>query len=196
MLNRGMTLIEILVAVAIVALILALGVPSLGTYLQGAKLASATGGYIAGLQMARAEAIRRNLPVEFVLTETPVDTADLPNALAPSATGRNFVVRASGPAGFVLVEAKSAAEGSGGSGGTSSVTVTGAGAPDAFDGRVPFNGLGSVVGDNTYTLNVANPAGGACHPSGPMRCLRVVVQAGGQIGSCDPQAPFGDSRAC
>lgn len=194
-----MTLIEILVAVAILALVLALGVPSLGTYLQGAKLANATSGYVAALQMARAEAIRRNVPVEFILTETAVDTADLANAVAPSTTGRNYVIRASDPtpaATFLLVEAKAGAEGGGGAGGTSSITVTGAGGPAAFDGRVPFNGLGSTVGDNAYTLDIANPAGGACAPAGPMRCLRVFVRPGGQIGSCDTQAAFGDSRAC
>jgi len=31
---------------------------------------------------------------------------------------------------------------------------------------------------------------------GNVRCRRITVSPGGQISSCDPAAPAGDSRAC
>ena len=60
------------------------------------------------------------------------------------------------------------------------VTVTGA-------STITFNGLGRITGTAT-TIDVANPTGGACAAaSGPMRCLRVVVTAGGEVRMCDPK---------
>ena len=65
----------------------------MGTFLQNSKLSSAAASYYSGIQLARAEAIRRNVETQFVLTGTPVTTANLPNALVPSVNGANWVVR-------------------------------------------------------------------------------------------------------
>ena len=85
--QRGFTLIELLVGLTVLAVLLGLGVPAMGTYLQNSKLASAAASYYSGLQMARTEAIRRNLRTEFVLTDTPISTADLGNAASTRAAG-------------------------------------------------------------------------------------------------------------
>ena len=93
--QRGFTLIELLVGMTLLAVLLGLGAPAMGTYLQNSKLASAAASYYTGLQMARTEAIRRNVRTEFVLT----DTRGLPrrtsrNAAGADVSGRNWVVRA------------------------------------------------------------------------------------------------------
>jgi type IV fimbrial biogenesis protein FimT len=196
---RGFTLVELLVGVTILGALLALGAPAMGTYLQNSKLASAASSYYSGLQTARTEAIRRNVPTQFVLTDTPVTTSDLANVAAPAVAGRNWIVRAaSGPADFVpVIEAKAAGEGNGSSSGLAIVLAGAASAPVVFDGTVPFNGFGGTATNTTYTIDVSNPAGGDCAAaSGPMRCRRIVVSPGGQIAVCDPAAPAGDSRAC
>ena len=59
--SRGFTITEMLVAIAIVAIMLGLGVPSITAYIESAKLNSAAQGYLSGVQMARATAIRQNL---------------------------------------------------------------------------------------------------------------------------------------
>ncbi|MEO5843202.1 MAG: prepilin-type N-terminal cleavage/methylation domain-containing protein, partial [Caldimonas sp.] len=134
--QRGFTLVELLVGLTLIAVLLGLGVPAMGTYLQNSKLASAASSYFAGLQMARTEAIRRNVRTEFVMTDTPVSVANIANVAAPAIAGRNWVVRAaSGPAAFLAIEVKSGAEGDGGT--VAAIQVTGsASAPAVFDGRI------------------------------------------------------------
>lgn len=186
----GVTLIELLIGITIVAVALALGLPSMSTYIQNNKIASVVGNYHAGLQVARTEAIRSNDPVEFVMTNgTGVGAT-------PSANGRNWVVRAVPLVGAArLIDQKIAAEGEGSVG--QSVQVTVLAAPAGFDGRVTFNGFG-VPTENPYSFDVVNPVLGACAPGGPARCRRINVTSGGQITACDPaaSAAVGDTRAC
>jgi prepilin-type N-terminal cleavage/methylation domain-containing protein len=99
--QRGFTIVELLIGITILAMLLALGAPAMGTYLQNSKLGSAASNYFQGAQMARTEAIRRNVRTEFVLTDTPIATANLANVVAPAVNGRNWIVRAA--AGWRLV---------------------------------------------------------------------------------------------
>ena len=92
--QRGFTLVELLVGITLLAVLIGLGAPAMGNYLQNSKLASVASSYFTGIQMARAEAIRRNVRTEFVFTNDPVSTPDIANALSPAAGGRNWVVRA------------------------------------------------------------------------------------------------------
>ena len=193
----GFTIVELLIGMSLLAVLLGIGAPMMGRYLQNSKIASAAGSYFNGLQTARTEAVRRNVRTEFVLTDTAVSTADLANTLALATTGRNWVVRAaSGPAAFLTVEAKAGAEGEAAS--AAAIQIAGsASAPAVFDGRIPFNGFGSTADGASYFIDISNPAAGACAGSGgTIRCRRIAVSPGGQIVSCDPAAAAGDSRAC
>jgi len=188
--RRGFTLIEVLVGITLVALLMALGVPAMRTFNQNNKIRSAAADYYSGLQTARAEAIRSNLPVEFVLTAATGAGA------APSITGRNWVVRAIPPlpAVPVLIDQKTGLDGEGGT--TQAIAVNVSVAPAGFDGRITFNSFGAPTA-NPYSIDVTNPALGACFPGGPARCKRINVSAGGQITACDPQVALAsDSRAC
>ena len=198
MLNRGgFTLVELLVGMAIVAILLALGVPSIAEYLQSAKMNSAAQSYLTGLQLARSEAIRRNLGVQFVLTDTAINPG-VENAAVAAANGQNWIVRWFDAASATsrLIEAKSAAEGSASVASPPAVTIAGVGAPTPFAGVVAFNGFGAPAGGDAFQFDVQNPQGGACAPAGPMRCPRIIVTTGGEVRLCDPVAVAGDSRAC
>jgi type IV fimbrial biogenesis protein FimT len=187
--GRGFTLIEMLFGVAMVAILLALGAPAFSTFLQNARLGTRAKSFYSGLQLARSEAIRRNLPVEFILTDTPTDTPNLENAAASTPLGRNWVVRVqpAASAAYELIEAKSGMEG----GDLASLQVT-----STTDG-LAFNGTGGTIDGLPQQLDVSNPAGGLCAPAGPMRCWRIVVGPGGQIRMCDPAvAAAGDTRKC
>ena len=63
--QRGVTLIELMIGLAIVALVLFVAVPSFGIFLQNSQIRNAAGSVLDGLQLARNEAIRRNSPVRF-----------------------------------------------------------------------------------------------------------------------------------
>jgi len=203
--TRGFTIIELMVALTILGIVVAMAIPTFGGMIQNSKIGSSAKSYQIGIQTARAEAIRRNLPVEFVLTQSAI-AAGIENAAVPAANGQNWIVRyadAADPAcggAFCLVESKSAQEGSGQSSGTSSVLVSGAAtAPSSatFTGILTFNGFGGTAGGETFVLAITNPAGGACAASGgPMRCQQIQVRPGGQVSVCDPNAPADDSRHC
>ncbi len=195
--RRGFTLIEVLVTMSILALLLALGAPAMGTYLQNSKLAAATSSLYTAVQTARTEAIRRNVQAQFVLTDTPVSTADIANALAPAVAGRNWVVRAASGAVFVPIESKAGAEGEASTAPPAVQVAGAASAPVVFDGTIPFNGFGQTFTGVRYVIDVSNPTAGICADAGgTIRCRRIVVSPGGQIAACDPAAPVGDSRAC
>jgi type IV fimbrial biogenesis protein FimT len=61
--NRGFTLIEILVVVSIMAVLLALGVPSMREAIERNTVSGHINTFIGGLRYARSEAIRAGVPV-------------------------------------------------------------------------------------------------------------------------------------
>ena len=200
--TRGFTMVELLVTMAILALLLALGLPAMGTYLQNAKLGAATSSLYSAIQTARTEAIRRNARAQFVFTDTPVSTINLGNALVPAVGGRNWVVRADlGGGNFASIDSKAGVEGE--SAAVPAIQMAGAAVvpTPAFDGTITFGPLGAPVdaigNPATYTIDITNPLAGVCvTAAGTIRCRRITVQAGGQITACDPAAPAGDSRWC
>ena len=189
--QRGFSIIELATALTIIALLLALGMPSLSEYVQNARLGTAAQSFVNGLNLARSEAIRRNAPVEFMVTSDVIGPG-VENTASANGSGTNWIVRyqvgASGP--YFPVEVKSMLDGGGLA---PSVTVA------ASDPLVTFNSLGGTTtglinGGTAITLK--NPPMGLCAPVGPVRCWTVVVRPGGQVHLCDPAAAVGDSRAC
>lgn len=187
--QAGFSLIELAIAITIMAILIMLGMPSFSEYMANARLGAAAQSFYTGLNIARSEAIRRNSTVEFAMTNTPL-APGIENTLAPDVTGRNWVVRARPSASAVYdtppIDSKTALEGGGA---TPSVAI------NATTAIVTFDGLGA----NTSVANVItvdNPPAGLCAPAGPVRCWDVRVGAGGQVQLCDRAAPLGDSRAC
>jgi len=195
-------MIELLVSVAIVAILIGLGVPSISGYIESAKLNASAQSYLSGVQTARAAAIRQNLRTEFVLTDTPVETANIEDNLVESPNGQNWVVRTVDPTraqpAYVLIESKAAAEGAATTASLPSILITGLGAPTAFTGIVPFNGFGGTADASNYQFDLqSSRVGAACAPAGPMRCPRILVPAGGLARICDPLVfAATDSRGC
>lgn len=63
----GFTLIELLVVIAVMAVCMTLAAPSFSKMISNYRVRSGAEGILNGLNMARAEAIRRNAPVTFKL---------------------------------------------------------------------------------------------------------------------------------
>jgi type IV fimbrial biogenesis protein FimT len=189
----GFTVIELMITIVMVAVLLVLGAPAFGTYLDNVKLRTTAETFLAGVQMARSEAIRRNASVDFVLTNNDVSGANLnPDT---STSGQNWLIRTSDLATFI--ESKTGIEGSG--------SATGEASPVQVNGTVAtitFNNFGATTLGAAATFQFTNPRGGACAADGgPMRCLNVVVAPGGQSRLCDPAVSAaataaGDTRGC
>lgn len=65
---RGFTLIEMMIVVVIVGVLLAVGVPSLTTWVSTNKAAATTEFYMEGFRMARQQAVGHNAASRIVLT--------------------------------------------------------------------------------------------------------------------------------
>lgn len=198
-LERGVTLIELLIGLAIMAIVLFLGVPAFSTFLQNTQIRNAAETTLQGLDLARAEAVRLNSPVRFQLV------SDLTASCTLSGSSLNWIVSLQDPTGACnaapaggnastaaapqIVEVKPASEGTG----NVSVAATGG-------SSLVFNGLGRVTGAGITQLDFSNPNGGNCQTAGtpgPMRCLRIQVSTGGQAKLCDPKVTDAtDPRVC
>jgi type IV fimbrial biogenesis protein FimT len=73
---RGLTLIELMVAIAVLATVLAIGVPSLQGAMNNSRLSSAANELTSAVHLGRAEAIKRNRTVVLCRSETLTSCAD------------------------------------------------------------------------------------------------------------------------
>lgn len=195
----GFSLIEMMIAVVIAALLIMIGLPNMSLWLNNTRLRTAGETLLTGLQLARAEAVRRNTTVRFQLV------SDLTSACALSTSGTSWVVSLADPTGACeaapsdinppqIIQKKSGAEG------TSGVVLAAGGAA-----TVHFNGLGRVTTPggvlNMTNIEITNPAVGVCQHvdavNGTMRCLRIRISAGGEVKMCDPAVTDAtDPRIC
>jgi type IV fimbrial biogenesis protein FimT len=197
---HGVTLIELAVVLAIVAILLSQAGSYFSTWTQNVQIRSATESIQNGLQLARSEAIRRNRSVMFWLTSTATPTpADwlvgcstpVGAGVQPEAAGDCPGSHTSGgaPTAYNWIQRQLAADQQTGS---ARVTITPAGATN-----ITFNSLGLVTtntdGSASITqIDVTIPS----LPTSAARPLRVTV-SGGQIRMCDPAlSPSTDPRGC
>lgn len=192
----GFSIIELMVSITLMAILVMVAAPSLSAYTENSKLRGITESFMAAVQNARAEAIRRNQVVELVLTTDSPTAANVATTNL-SATAGNWLVRARTndvtPFTYEFVEGKSRAEGSGQEG-AATVQLTAAAGGTAVS-QVSFEGVGRTNLGAPLLVNFTSSTA-ACAPTGPVRCLRVRVSPSGQARSCDPLAAAGDTRVC
>ena len=182
---RGFTLIELMVALAIVALLLLLGMPSFTTFVRNSEIRSTSESIVNGLRAATAEAANRNRKVTFELA---------------SATGADWSFWVFDDDGVTKKTIQSYAKKEAGS--SSKITVKPAGKL-----TVAFNGLGRVDIDPADPDNHIRQIDVDSIVAGEARPLRIIVDdpnppAAGKprgLRMCDPDpalAAMNDPRAC
>ncbi len=200
----GFTLIEIMIALGIAAMLMALGLPAFKDFLANSKIRNAAENLQSFLNQARSEAINRNQPVQFLLfADTDYDASQVALATA-NTTGPNVLIRVLNPTSgaYTHVDWKNGYEGSGSASAAPATTVTATYQPMALGGvadTITVKGLGGTLLGGQAIFDIANTGAGACHTTGtpsPIRCLRVTVSVSGQIRMCDPSVAAGDPRAC
>ena len=180
---RGVSLVELMIGLTISGMLLVAGIPAFTAWIQNAHNRTAAESIANGLQLARAEAVKRNALVRFQLTDgsglvtwnvgcvTP--SADCPASIQRRHAGEGATNARAGvsaarlpnpvPAGYFNTPID------GGSGLTAGVT---------------FNGMGRPLVSEITRLDVTNAA------SSTARRYVVTISEGGQIRMCDPALDF------
>lgn len=176
--ERGMSIVEILITMAIVAMVIGLATPSAMTWIQNLQVRNAGDAVLGGMQTARLEALKRNTTVAFELTD-PNSTAwhvclfDIaaiacaPGDIASSAGGGSANARVGVETVFT----------------STAVALT---PGDNVPALVAFDSFGRVSPNsptNIARVDVRNPV----LAPGDERRLSIVVAAAGEIRMCDPQ---------
>ena len=167
----GFTLIELIIAIVLTALLVTLAVPSFQIMLANGQIRTATQALYDGLQLARVEAIRRNERVVFT-----------------NSAGSNWTITIE--AGGTVVQTRSSSEGTR----QATVAVTPVGAT-----QVTFDSLGRVVANtdasaSIATLDIDVPT--SLIAAADSKEQRVSITTGGAVRTCDPNAAAGTGTSC
>ncbi len=204
--QRGISLIEIAIGLAILGIGIAWAIPSYSVWTQNLQIRNMAESIVAGLKIARSEALARNSRAEFILTDQAPSNGIAQDALGTlvTAAGPNWMVRAFNPPGgatYTYVTGSSGAEGS--------RNATMKSGNDNFAGglaAVTFDRYGRLARDpNGAIVNVdaSLPMTKICVRSASLtaangaRILEINISAGGQVKMCDPSvAAASDPRRC
>lgn len=177
-LQRGMSIVEVVVSIAIIALVIGLGAPQAGVWMQNLQVRNAADSVMGGLQTARLEALRRNTTTAFELTDLNSTAwhVCLFDQVAQACLPGD--IRTSDPTGTanarVGVEYQFTDFAVALDGGSNIPALV------AFDqfGRVALSSPTNIA-----RLDVRNPS----MKTSDERRLSIQIQAAGQIRMCDPQ---------
>lgn len=198
---RGMTLVEIMVAIVIIGILFAAAAPDFSVWIQNTKIRSATDTLQNGLTLAKTEAVHRNTITQFVSCG-----GSNWDVIAASSTANTSVCNTAATAGWervqqspqngantVFVNAGQATIGFNGLGRQVSTTdpLSGAATPNP-PVAVDININATLAGATSYAGSTAECAVNA----GKLRCLRISVSPGGQVRMCDPALAAGGPQGC
>jgi type IV fimbrial biogenesis protein FimT len=181
--SSGVTLIEMMIVLAIFAITLTFGVSSYRTWVQNTQIRNAAESIQNGIQRARAEAVKCNADVAFILG--PATSWRVVHAKDCGD------VSASGVAAGTTLESRSSGEGS------KNVTVSAAVDKDGNNATtITFSSLGTVADPATALAQIDLTSSVA---SADLRNLRIAIGLGGNARVCDPNldpATSTDPRRC
>lgn len=166
--QRGFTIIELMIGIGLMALLSMMAVPAFQHWIANMNIRNAAEGALNGLQLARAEAVRRNVPVQLTMTG-----------------GSTWVIETAMSGDKIQERAEEGSD-------TAEVALTPVGA-----NRVTFNGMGWVINNLNGTASLTFvDVKSATLPGPETRPLRVFVTKAGATKMCDPAVSAPDPRAC
>jgi type IV fimbrial biogenesis protein FimT len=181
----GFTIVELMVTIALLAILLAMATPSFTTWIRNAQVRTVSDALQNGLRLAQAEAVRRHRQVVFFRTnQTACDTTTTADAAGAFWSVRTLPLVAGDAVEAVQCGVLSDV--------AAGVTIAGASAL-CFNsgGRQVANatpGVGAAcaldaTGTSTFDLTSSNAD----------RPLRVLVALGGSVRMCDPAKTLSSS---
>lgn len=191
--QQGVSIIEVMVAVTVLIVLLMTGLPSFSVWLQNTKVRTGAESILAGLQLARMEAVRRNAVVRFQFVD------NFTNSCALASNTGNWIVSQDDPtnnchiapsdtAAPRTIQSKPAIEGS------PDVTIAAVDSVGNAATFVAFNGMGRVT---ATTLIQRIDIDSSMLAASDSRDLSILIAPGGQIRMCDPNVTATtDPRYC
>jgi type IV fimbrial biogenesis protein FimT len=181
--SRGLSMVEVMVSVGIIALLLAFAAPSATTWIQNNQVRSAAESVLNGVHTARVEALKRNTFVAFWLTDA--------NSTAWTVCLYDVVNDVCFAAASATLSQKSASEGTTNARVATNTAVSdpavamapGVGVP----GRVVFDSFGRLAAtapNNIIRVDVRN---NTMLTSSEERRLVILITLNGQVRMCDPK---------
>lgn len=172
--EHGLTLIELIVAMTVAAILAAVAIPGYRTIVISNRLSTTANDYVAALSEARLEAIKRNTRIQFCgLSGNTVDEDEILGSGCGSASGRIEVLNADGD-GTELVRAQPAAAAKLTLTTVRALRFTGRGLAQAVGETAPFSGL--IVEIDSDQISGRN-----------RRCIYMVT--GSNLVTCAVEAP-------
>lgn len=198
--QRGFNLIEAVITLAVLALLIAAGLPSVAEWIRATHMRNLAETTQNGLQRARMEAMKRNQVVTFWLV-SPNNTAAPDDSCKVASDSAAWVVSLDNPEDKCATapsptEAPRIVQTYGPGQGANGITVAGLAADGATAATsISFNGYGQPLRTGTPLANI-----NIDHTDATARKLRVEISASGSIRMCDrsldPAADPKDPRAC
>lgn len=173
----GVSLVELMIGIVIVSLLMVMGAPSFGLWMQNTQTRAAAESILNGLQIAHTEAARLNANVRFNLTDAAGSVAWTVTCVTVTTTC---------PAGNI--QSRGGTEGGdnarAGAAVATGVLATPLAAGAALPAGVTFNGLGRVpaanIGTDIARIDVTNAV------RADARRMVILINSSGQIRMCDP----------
>lgn len=191
---RGFSLVELMITVAVMAILMAAVGPAIGSWMVNTRERSAAEAVLAGLQKARLEAIRRNQTVTFWLVASN-DRTQFDASCAPSSASGSWVISSTDPTGKCSSDPDIKVPEfydwhSAGKTTTDIVIAATDGSANAAS-SVRFDSLGQVVngGNPIRTIDFTTTTEGT-------RRLRLLISSIGSVRMCDRDATSPDPRTC
>lgn len=191
--QRGFTLVELIVTIAVLAVILAMAMPSVANWTSNTRIRSTADSLQNGLQIARAEAVRRNQNVSFWLVAVG-DPTTLSNDCTLSGSSGSWVVSVNSPIGHCADHPSTTSSPmlvTGRPAGGGAFTVAAKQLDNSAGTTVSFDGFGRVT--NTDAIRVIHVTGTS---SGVIN-LDIAISSAGLVRMCDPRVNDNtDPRKC
>lgn len=195
--RRGFSIIEMSVVLVVIGILLASVLPMAAVWMQNLRVRNVAEGIQNGMQVARNEAVRRNMPITFHLVSLS-DTKLMDDSCKLSGTGVSWVVSVSSPVGKCSGDPSTTtapmivSKYAGGVGGEG-VEVASKDSDGDAAMTMTFNAFGQLVNaDAIRTMSITMPGCSEC------RALQVEVSTTGSVRMCDPKVDTKgtDPRRC
>lgn len=196
--SRGFSLIELLITLAVMAVLIAAVSPSLTDWMVNLRIRNAAVAIQEGIVQAKREASNRGGASFWLVSASATNSSVLDSSCALSSSSGSWVISIRSPVGScdaapsattapMLVASHAVGDGASG------VTVAAVAADGATAAtKIVFNALGEVTNaDAIARVDVKAATNAASH-----RSLRVEIIGAGAVKLCDPALPAADPRAC